>query len=322
MTDNAKQKAWQRRCSQLEALGLDPYAPQVPTDDSRHPQVEAILTEYKVAIGEVVPVPPGWEGHRPLRPFHGLADLAAWLNEQRGMVGFTEMGGEAYKANALEEAARAVRNGFRVLTWLGVDEPPERPFPVETLAAAKQQLDDLERWVRQKVKDGWTSPKPSQPEEASPTTTVKRRKRDELPDDYEANILINRHLTQHPRAAIRDVAQAVGLSIGKVQQTNAWRHEMSRRNAAKPPPKVKERPLTKKMQASIPDRKVDNIEDIDARIDRRDALWRQTIEEASPGERGRLNAMTRDEREALIDTKEQQDADCLEQEMRWQRRCS
>jgi hypothetical protein len=81
------------------------------------------------------------------------------------------------------------------LTWLGVEDGPERLLPAETLAVAKQQLDDLERWLRQKVEG-----------EASPATTVKQRKRAERPDDYEINIRINQYLDQHPGAPIRDVA--------------------------------------------------------------------------------------------------------------------
>ncbi len=77
MTNETKQQAWRRLCSQPEALGLDSYGSQVPPDDSRHPQVQAILSEYKVAIGEIVTVPPGWEGNPPLRALKFLADLAA-----------------------------------------------------------------------------------------------------------------------------------------------------------------------------------------------------------------------------------------------------
>ena len=71
--------------------------------------------------------------------------------------------------------------------------------------AAKEQLDGLERWVRQKAKSGWTPPMPGQPEDASPASTGKRRKRAEVPDDFEANMLIKRYLDQHPSAPIRDV---------------------------------------------------------------------------------------------------------------------
>src|SRR5262249_9136019 len=136
MTDN-KQQAWRQRCSQLEALGLDPYNPQVPTDEERCLQFQAILKEYEVAIGKVILVPLGWEGNPPLQAITNLADLAAWLNDQWTSTRATEMGGETYKAVAQEQADRALRNGYRVLAWLGMDERPERPFPAESLVVAK-----------------------------------------------------------------------------------------------------------------------------------------------------------------------------------------
>lgn len=301
MTNEAKQQAWRRLCSQLEALGLDPYAPQMPPDESHHPQVQAILAEYKAAIGEIVPVPPSWEGHPPLRAMKTLADLAAWLNEQWNFTLSTEMGGEAYKADVLEQAVRAVRNGFRVLAWLGVEDRAERPLPAETLAVAKQQLDDLERWVRQKVEG-----------EAIPATTVKQQKRAERPDDYETNIRINQYLDQHPGAPIRDVAKAVDLSTGKVSKLDAWQREMDRRKVAKKPAKKDNRHLTRRMLACIG--KKDNMDDVDARIDADDAAWRRIMEQADEKERAKLNAMTIEERRRLIEAAREHYADRLTEE--------
>ena len=127
MNENNKQQAWRRRCSQLEVLGLDPFDPQ-PADEEHRLQVQAILKAYDVAIGMVIPVPPGWEGNPPLRAITNLADLANWLNDQWTSTMATEMGGETYKADALEQADRAVRNGFRALPALGVDDRPSDPF--------------------------------------------------------------------------------------------------------------------------------------------------------------------------------------------------
>jgi hypothetical protein len=319
MTDDGKQQAWRRLCSELEALCVDPDDPQVPPDDPRHPQVQAALTEYKVAIGEIVPVPPRWEGSPPLRPITSLADLAAWLNDQWNSTLATEMGGERYRADALEQATRAVRNGFRVLVSLGVEHRPERPLRPDTLAVAKQQFDDLERWVRQKIKDGWTLPKPSKPDEASPATKAKRRKRGEFPDEYEVNVLVHRYLSQNPRAGIRKVAEALGFSVGTVQKTEAWRQKVKRRKAEKPP-QIKAVQLRRTMLEGVPN--YDSMEAVDDRIDQREATWRRIIEEATLPERARLNKMSEDDKQALIDEAEEQNADMKEQEKRrrWQRR--
>ncbi len=309
MIDDAKQKGWRRLCSQLEALGIDPYAPQVPPDDPRLPLVQAALTEYKVALGEVVPVPPCWEGHPPLRALKTLADLAAWLIDQCNFTLSTEMGGEAYKADAQEQAARAVRNGFRVLAWLGVEDRPERPLPAETLTLAKQQLDDLERWVRQKVKDGWTPPKPRRTEGDSPATTAKRRKRAEVPDDYEADILIKRYLDQNPKATIREVAPAAGLSVGKVSGMDAWKLHMARKKASRAPSKKDARPLSREMLACIGQE--DSMDDVDARIDAEERVWRRLLEEADETRRAELHSMNAEKKRQIIETASKHYADRL-----------
>jgi hypothetical protein len=90
--------------------------------------------------------------------------------------------------------------------------------------ALKKQIDDLEKWVRDKHKSGWT-PTPKKVKPVS-TATKKHPKRDEIPDDYEANIRIKKFLDTHPRATIREVAEEVKLSIGKVQSLDAWKRAM------------------------------------------------------------------------------------------------
>ncbi len=198
------------------------------------------------------------------------------------------------------------------LTWLGVQHRPQRPLSAETLAVAKQQLDDLERWVRQKVEGGWTPPKPSQPQEASPATTGKRRKRSERPDEYELNIRIKQYLDQHPGAVIRDVAAAVDLSTGKVSKMDAWQREMAQRNAAKKPTKKDARPLTPEMLACIG--KKDNMDDVDARIDAEDAVWRRIIEESDEQKRAELHAMNGNQKRRLIEAAKEHYADRLTEE--------
>jgi hypothetical protein len=322
MMNEYRTKAWPRRCSQLEALGVDTYAPQVPTDDSRYPQVQAILNEYKVAIGDIVPVPPGWEGKPPLRAIKSLADLDDFLMDQWDSTVAIEMGGVAYTALAMDQAARAVRNGYRVLAWLGVEDRPERPYPVESLAIAKLQLGSLERWVRQKVKDGWTPREASQPEiaAASPAKTEKRPK---PIDDHDANSRLKQYLDRTPmhKVRIKEAKKAVGLSQGKVCQLSEWKHHMVRRNAAKPPPKIKEIQMRKKIQESDLEKndaeKEDNIGDVIDRMDRRAIIWREIIEDAEPNERPGLFAKSMKDREAMIDMREEHLADLKEQKDRY-----
>jgi hypothetical protein len=279
----------------LEALGLDPYAPQFPADEDRRLQVQAILKEYDVAIGNVIPVPPDWEGNPPLRAITNLADLAAWLNDQWTSIRQTEMGGEAYKADAQEQADRALRNGYRVLAWLGMDQRPERPFPAESLVVAKQQLDALERWVRQKVKEGWALPKPSQPDDAvvSHDKTTKQRK---PIDDYEANSRLKQYLDRTTRPKSREAAKVVGIAHGRISGLVEWQLHMARRKAAKPPPKKHERQLTRKMLAAK-----DQKDGAAIKVMQDNAIWRWVLEMAQPHERAGLHLKTPEERAELVE---------------------
>ena len=256
-------------------------------------------------------MPPGWEGHPPRHPIITLADLHDWLQDEWDSTLATEMGGAAYWGDALDQAARAIRNCFRVLAWLGVEDRPERPLPAETLAGAKQHLDGLECWVRQKVKDGWAPPRPSATEAnvVSPTTPRKRRKGSEFPDDDEINILIIRYLRQHPGAPISDIVEAINISQGKVDSMDAWKRETARRKAAKPLPKIKERQLTKEMLAAIGQKVDPAIE----KVMKDDAIWQWMMKKAKPNEKADLHMKTAQERESLVElVREQYDEEHVE----------
>jgi hypothetical protein len=76
MTDDAKQEAWRRYCSQLEALGVDPYSPDFAAGNDRlREQVKEIIAEYEAAA-KAKPLPSGWEGHPPEESMDTLAGLA------------------------------------------------------------------------------------------------------------------------------------------------------------------------------------------------------------------------------------------------------
>jgi hypothetical protein len=185
------------------------------------------------------------------------------------------------------------------------------PIPAETLDAAKLQLDALERWVRQKVKEGWTPPKPSEPQEAKivNATTGDRRKRAGFPDQYEVNLLVHKYLSQNPGVGVRKVAEAVGFSIGTVQKTEAWRLTMGRRKAAKKPAKKDPMPLTVDMLACIG--KEDDMDDVDARIDAEERVWRRLLEEADEQRRAELHSMNAQQKRQIIEAASKHHADRL-----------
>jgi hypothetical protein len=300
MIDDNKDEAWRRLCSQLEPLKVDPYSPQVPSDDSRYPQVQAILNEYKVATGEIIPVPPGWEGNPPLRPITTLADLDDFLMDQWDSSLAIEMGGEQYHTSAMEQAARAVRNGYRVLALLGMDERPERPFPAETLAVAKLQLGSLETWVRRKVKDGWTPREASKPKVAV-VSLAKTEKRPKPGNDHEANSRLKQYLERTRWPNIRDAAKEVGLSTGKVSGLAEWREHIARQKAAKPQPKIK----TIQMRRQILLGRGQQDKAI-RKVMKADAIWNWLVNKAQPDQRAELYMATPNEKDKLIELAEEQ----------------
>jgi hypothetical protein len=306
MPDDAKQAAWREYCQKLEALGVDPYAPDLPADDPRHEQVVAIITEYKAATTHKLALPPNWEGHEPIQPVDSLPALAEWLAFQWRLVKGWELAGDKGKSSAVRDAARAIRNAFRVLDWLGVDDRPERPLPTDSPDALKKQIDDLEKWVRDKHKSGWT-PTPKKVKPVS-TATKKHPKRDEIPDDYEANIRIKKFLDTHPRATIREVAEEVKLSIGKVQSLDAWKRAMAERKATKPTTKRTERQLTDKMLKARGEK-----DDPAAKVMQDEAIWQWLLEKAKPKEKAELHMKTPEKRAELIEmAREQYEAEHAE----------
>jgi len=129
----------------------------------------------------------------------------------------------------------------------------------------------------------------------NPDTTEKRPKRSEKPDDDEANLLIKRFLKDHPKATIRDVANEVGLSTGKVSGLEAWRNHMAIRRAAKPPAKIKERPLTKKMLE-----RVGKDDDPVQQMIRNEAIWDYLLKNVDRTMREELLKVSEEKRKELI----------------------
>lgn len=293
MTDDAKQAAWREYCRQLEAIGVDPYAPDLPADDPRQAQVVAIVTEHEAATTHTLALPPNWEGHDPIQPVDSLPNVAEWLAFQWRLVKGWELAGDKAKSTALEDAARTIRNAFRVLDWLGVDDRPERPLPTDNLEIAKKQIDALEQWIRDKHKSGW-KPTPKKVEQAQ--TPKKHPRREDIPDDDEANLLIKKFVQSHPKATIREVAAEVGLSVGKIAQLEAWKRVMAERKAAKPAPKKSERQLSDKQLAAI-GQSADPAE----KVMQDEAIWQWLIENAGPKEKAELHIKTPTERAKLID---------------------
>jgi hypothetical protein len=109
--------------------------------------------------------------------------------------------------------------------------------------------------------------------------------------------LLARYLEGNPTAGTCDVALALGFSPPKVVGMRAWQEHRARREAARPPRRVAERPLTAAALACRPDPSSADPAD---RVGDRDTLFRVIVEGADPDTRARLNRLPAARQEALV----------------------
>jgi hypothetical protein len=105
-------------------------------------------------------------------------------------------------------------------------------------------------------------------------------------------------LRDHPLAGIGDVQKALGFSAGKTSGMQAWSEHQARKEAAKPPRRVKQVSLSKKMLDCCPNAAA---ADPGARVANRDELLHTIMEDADPETRALLERLTQVDREALMD---------------------
>jgi hypothetical protein len=210
-----------------------------------------------------------------------LANALAWLRK-------------APRPGGLEDLARCMKKAAKTPALLAsilkaIRELPDRLFTPQTEGLPPSQ------------------PTASQVSESvgvvGSAVIARDRESKPIPED-EANLLVRKYLEQHPEATARQVAQAVGIALGRVPKLPAWRTELGRRKAKKASPKRATRPLTQKM-LEVVGRKDDPV----ARIEAEEAAWQWLLEQAGPDERAKLHAMTTAERRRLIEIALEQHAD-------------
>jgi hypothetical protein len=293
MTDDAKQAAWRRFCERLETLEVDPYSPKVPEDDPRHEQVQAIIAEYHGTPQPLFPLPESWEGASPLFTITSLEDVSRWIRDEWSMVTSSRLGSEDGFFQAKNRATQTIRNTHRILDTLKIEDRPERQAPAESLEDCEQQFQHLEQWFREKHTSGWIPLK-------TPTLAAKpranRKKRSEIPDDYEANIRVRKFLDTNPRAGIRQVSEAIELSTGKISKLEAWQLEMAKRKSERPMATKEHQQLTEKMLAAV-----GNHDDPAATVIQDEAIWQWVLEQAPPKQRAELHMKSSVEKAEVIE---------------------
>jgi hypothetical protein len=120
---------------------------------------------------------------------------------------------------------------------------------------------------------------------------------------------LERYLIANRRASGEDVMRKFGFSPAKTVKMKAWKDHMGRRKAAKPPPQIKEQPLSARMLESRPDEQAAKPS---ALAQRQDSFFREIVEASPPAMRGKLNKLTPAECNAFTaHLHEQIPLDCL-----------
>jgi len=109
---------------------------------------------------------------------------------------------------------------------------------------------------------------------------------------------MDQFLQQHPDADGGDVLRKFGFSPAKTNGMAAWATHMEHKEASEPPPKIRERQLTKSIAKWHENARAEAPE---KRVDDRDPLFRKIIETATAETRAKLNRLKAPERNALLD---------------------
>jgi len=153
--------AWERFAAKMTALGLDPLGPYVGEDDTRFDAVQAILAE---SGSPQPPLPPHWEGRRPVDYDGSLEGIDRWLDfEWRQIIAHDIFPGAGQ--TSLAHLNEVIRNAYRGLAYFQVLDPPKRAARASEIAVAKEQITVLRKCVQSKMKSGWRSPTTDQPKE-------------------------------------------------------------------------------------------------------------------------------------------------------------
>jgi hypothetical protein len=252
--------------------------------------------------------------HPERRELSSLEDILERVGAALGYVQALDDPTPAEKQEAVAIAGMAIDYVERVYAHLHWSDGPAVPKPTN-LGVAKMVLENLLgdahqkralRWLANRGGDDDALEEKGQAEATGEGQEQRSTPAKPIPTD-EANILVRKYLDGHPGALVKKVAEALGISTGRVAQSPAWQAEMGRRRANKYKPSEKPaRPLSKKMLKSI-----GRDDDPAARLEAEEAVFRKLLEQAGPDERARLLAMKGAEKQRLIETASSQFADDL-----------
>lgn len=197
-----------------------------------------------------------------------LMETADKLNSAQGFIEPLSHGIESEREDGLFVGILAIRYAMTMLDHLGFGDGDEYPLPTH-LNQAKNALKNLVATINEYVQLGQMAVGRSDEEANDPHVVagdedtgdasrrqgsadagkVKRPKRSETPDKYEADLRVKKFLDSNPKATVQQVVAATGISSGRVSKLESWRRLMAQRKAHRHPPKKSERQLSDKMLA-------------------------------------------------------------------------
>jgi hypothetical protein len=156
-----KVTAWERFASKMAALGIDPLGPPIGENDPRFDEVQAIIAEFG-GDAPLPPLPPNWEGLRPVDFDGTFAGIGRWLDfEWWQIIAKTTFPGAGQ--TSLAHLNVVIRNAYRAFAYFQVANPPKRAARATEIAVARERVEALVAFIRSKLRSGWQSPITDQP---------------------------------------------------------------------------------------------------------------------------------------------------------------
>jgi hypothetical protein len=239
-----------------------------------------------------------------------LMETADKLNAARGFIEPFSHGVETEREHGMFVGNLAIRYAMTMLDHFGLGDGDDYPLPIH-LDQAKNALTNLVGVIQENIQLGQMAvggPEDAEadedqgsgvaPRRNAPATadSAKQPKRSDAPDEYEANLLVKKFLDDHPKATVKEVSEATGISTGRISGLDAWRREMAQRNAAKPLPKKSERQLSEKMLMAK-----GTEDDPAGKLMEDEAIWQWLLEISPQDKRADLFQLDKQQKANLIE---------------------
>ncbi len=260
--------AWNEYEESLAVLDVPVRFPHVPRDDPRFAKVEKIMAKFG-SVPPSAPLPPGWEGPRPMcydGTLDGLAEyLFGGLSAKDGDEGYPRGG-------PILHYSRVIRNAHHALHWFGLhdllDGVPNGTPEAANVCDGLGQIHDLLDSVRGKIAEGWKRPRGGPAEETKPTKKGRRWTKGEADKAIVDYVMVRQgdyeFLAKAVAAGEKDakrisrdtfgrnvIADKLGMAQGTVSASRTWQELKKRLKLGLEPRRSAGVPKRKRIGADI-----------------------------------------------------------------------